>query len=386
MYVTQSQNTVVSQKNDASISNTINASSNSGGNTASRNTGGDSTIDTGNTKTEVRVENSANSNVANVDNCNCDTDALVKISDNGADSENKAKLNLDSKTTVAQNNNADITNKINADSTSGDNNADRNTGGVTSISTGNAWTGVAVKNEANSNWANVGGDGDGSSVAVLINGNGTKSDNNVDLYLDRDMTLQQYNDSDINNWINAGANTGDNKADKNTGGEVSIETGWAKTAVLADTSANFNWADVGCDCLTDVHAKIAGNGYKTDNTIKAKLSDDQNIFQENSCGERGYETALWGWDWYGNDDCVTNHLNADSNTGDNRAKENTDGEYSDPSISTGNSETVAQVKTAGNGNIFGAEPDSDMPDASFNGVNLNITFSLSDLMAALGIH
>jgi hypothetical protein len=195
MYVTQSQNTVVSQKNDASISNTINASSNSGGNTASRNTGGDSTIDTGNTKTEVRVENSANSNVANVDNCNCDTDALVKISDNGADSENKAKLNLDSKTTVAQNNNADITNKINADSTSGDNNADRNTGGVTSISTGNAWTGVAVKNEANSNWANVGGDGDGSSVAVLINGNGTKSDNNVDLYLDRDMTLQQYNDS-----------------------------------------------------------------------------------------------------------------------------------------------------------------------------------------------
>jgi hypothetical protein len=27
-----------------------------------------------------------------------------------------------------------------------------------------------------------------------------------------------------------------------------------------------------------------------------------------------------------------------------------------------------------------------MPDASFNGVNLNITFSLSDLMAALGIH
>lgn len=381
--VATTQSTVVSQKNDANVKNDINVSSNTGGNSTDKNTGGNSSIDTGNAKVVVDVENQVNSNVLDVENCDCDTDALVKIDGNGYGSENSAALELVNSTVVAQDNEADITNRVNADSSTGNNSGDKNTGGDVEISTGNAWTGVQVKNEANSNWAKVGGQGNGSSVGILIAENGAETENAVELYLDRDMTLQQYNESDIANYIDAGADTGWNNADKNTGGEVSIDTGDAKTAVVADTAANFNWADVDCDCLSDVVAKIAGNGWESENAISAELSDSRNIFQENACGDYGFD-YLFSSKWNYGHDCVTNDFDAYSNTGENEAKKNTGEADSDPSIETGNSEVVASAKTSGNSNIFGGAPEADMP--SFGGVSLNFTFNLTDLLSALGVN
>lgn len=381
--VAQTQETVVSQKNDADVKNDINVSSNTGNNSASKNTGGNSSIDTGDSKTVVDVKNELNSNVLNVDNCNCDTDALIKVANNGYESDNSANLELSNKTVVAQENNADVKNKINADSSTGDNELNKNTGGDNSITTGNAWTGVQVSNEANSNWANVGGNGNGSTVDLIVTGNGAETDNNIDLYLDRDMTLQQYNNSDIANYLDASANTGWNEASKNTGGDTSIDTGNAKTAVLADTAANFNWANVDCDCLTDVYAKVDGNGYESDNAINAELTDSKNIFQENACGESwGFEALFDGY--RRGHDCVTNDFDAFSNTGENTAKKETGYSDSDPAIETGNSETVASAKTSGNSNVYGSEPDHDMP-SHMGGVSLNFTFNLSDLLGALGV-
>lgn len=384
--VSVSQNTVVSQTNEANISNDVNADANTGGNSANRNTGGGVTVDTGDAKTLVGITNTANSNSAEVENCNCETDAEVLISGNGAGSKNQAGLGLVSTTVVAQDNDADIDNKVNADATTGDNKANRNTGGDVEITTGNAFTHVEIANEANANWARVGGsNGAGNgSVSLRILGNGADSENGILLGLEKDILLQQYNTADVDNDVYADATTGNNRANRNTGGEVDIDTGNAHAGVAVDNAVNFNWADVGCDCLTDITAKVAGNGAETENYIAAELADSLNVYQDNSCG--GSEWS-WLFDWNrGGNDCVDNHLNADADTGYNKGNRNTGNPGADPSVTTGNAETLVGVDNTGNANVFGAAPELDgLHFGDFSGVNLNVSFDLHDLLAALGL-
>jgi hypothetical protein len=390
--VSVSQNTVVSQTNEAKISNDIDADANSGGNSASRNTGGDVSVDTGNAKTLVGVSNTANSNVAEVDNCDCALDAEVLISGNGAGSENEALLGLESNTVVAQSNEADIDNKVYADASTGDNSADRNTGGDVEVLTGNAFTLVDILNEANSNSARVGGGhGEGNgSVSLRILGNGADSDNDIVLGLANDVLLQQYNDADIDNDVDADAKTGDNSADRNTGGSVLVDTGDATAKVFADNAFNFNWADVGCDCLTDIWAKIAGNGDESENEIEAEIADELNVFQDNSCDRRpqGLGELEWLFDFgRGHDDeCVDNELDAYAGTGYNDADRNTGDPEGDPSVATGDAETVVSSENTGNANVYGSAPDEEEHEfGGFDGVSLNITFDLHDLLSALGL-
>lgn len=381
--VTSENNTVVSQTNSANITNTVNANSNTGGNNASKNTGGAVTVDTGDSKTVVAVENNANSNTADVTNCGaCNTDATVKITGNGADSKNAANLQLNAGTVVAQTNNGSILNAVKADSNTGANNANKNTGGDVEVSTGNALTHVDLSTTANSNWAKVGGIGHSNGdVSLMISGNGAESKNDILLKLDRDVLLQQKNSASVKNWVDAEATTGDNRANKNTGGDVRIDTGDALTGVAVDNAVNFNWANVDCDCLTDVTAKVAGNGFGSVNKISAALSDDRNIFQENSCGYGYGNSFLFGR----HHRCgVDNVLNADSATGYNDSDKNTGEVGSDPEILTGDSETLVGVENTGNSNTYGTTPS--MPsNGIFGGVNLNISFNLGDLLSALGL-
>lgn len=381
--VTTQNNTVVSQNNNANITNNISANSSSGNNSASKNTGGDVSVDTGNSKTLVSVENTANTNTADVKSCACDTDAIVSVSGNGADSTNNAALALKNSTTVAQTNNGNITNKVYADSNSGDNKANKNTGGDVSVSTGNALTNVELSTEANSNWASVGGHGNGgSNVSLLVLGNGADSNNSIGLALENETLLQQKNQASIKNWVDADATTGDNKAYKNTGGETSVDTGDAWAGVAVDNAANFNWASVDCDCLTDVTAKIANNGADTKNTIGASLLDGTNVYQDNSC-----ETPeIWGfdWTWKWNHGCgIDNSLHADADTGSNSIKESTGYNGVDPEVSTGNSQSLVGVENTGNSNVYGSLPEHSV---NVGGVNINLSFDLSDLLNALGLH
>lgn len=385
--VSVSQSTAVIQTNTSNINNDVYANSNTGGNKADKNTGGIVTVDTGNSKTTVSVDNAANSNVADVKNCNCSTDAEVTITGNGAESKNDAYLDLSGKTVVAQTNDSNIANHVNADSNTGDNKANKNTGGDVEITTGKAWTDVEIHSAANSNWANVGGShGSNGGVSLRILGNGADSHNNIKLALDNEVLLQQQNDSQINNWVDADANTGKNKANSNTGGSVLIDTGNAFAGAAVDNAANFNWANVDCDCVTDVLTKVAGNGADTHNHISAKLGVEKNVFQDNSCGK--FE---WIWDW-GNGNCVDNHINSDSNTGDNKDKKNTGDPGVDPTILTGDSWTMSEVSNAGNANVYGSDSvPSTWPtwpgwEGTGNSVNVNVSFSLQDLLAALGVH
>lgn len=379
--VSSDNSTVVSQTNSANITNNVSANSSSGDNNASKNTGGGVSVDTGDSKTLVSVSNTANSNVADVNNCACDADALVKISGNGADTKNNANLELNNNTTVAQTNNGSVLNKVHADSSTGDNKADKNTGGTVEVSTGDALTHVDLTTNANSNLAKVGGNGaGGSDVSLWISGNGADSKNSIALALDHNVLLQQKNNASIDNYVDANATTGDNKVHESTGGASSITTGDAWSGVAVDNAANFNWANIDCDCITNVAATVAENGADTYNKIKASLTNDNNIFQDNSCGYQ--MPSVWSFDWmWNNHGCgIDNSLHANADTGSNYLNESTGSVNTDPEVTTGDSESLVGVDNTGNSNVYGSLPDDSVNQS---GVNINISFNLQDLLNAL---
>ena len=364
--IESNQSTLVTQNNDAKINNQVNASSDTGDNEAEENTGGDVSISTGDATTDVNVQNTVNSNAASVDCCgNNDVDVL--ISGNGADSDNKVELKdeKDSGVQVFQDNNADVKNHVDADSNSGDNEAEENAGGDVSIETGDASTTVGVSTTANANWAQVGGNGSNPTLSLRIVDNGADTKNKIKLDLDGGVLLTQNNDAKVVNDVDADADTGDNEAEENTGGDVSIETGDATVDVTVDNMVNFNWADVDCGCLFDLLAKIEGNGVDSDNKLEAKLGGDLEVFQDNVA------------------DKLKNDVDADADSGDNEAEENTgDVEGSDPSIVTGDADTTVEVGNAGNSNSYGADVPADFPEVGFN---FNVSLSWAQLMALLGL-
>jgi hypothetical protein len=380
------QNTSVVQTNETSINNDIDANASTGGNSASRNTGGDNTVDTGNASTVVNVENTANSNVAEVDCCDLG-DTNVEISGNGVDSDNDVKLKDEGSTTVVQDNTAKIYNDIDADARTGYNSSDRNTGGSSSVYTGDAEVGVGVSTVANANVAKVGGGDGGRSLHALITNNGDSSDNDLRLRLGHDVVLQQYNEAKVSNDIDADAKTGNNSTDRNTGGDNLVDTGNAEVLALVDNMVNFNAADVDCGCLFDeLLAKIHGNGVDTDNDLKATLGDSLSVFQDNSCKNYGGEYSLWDWGrGYGKGKCLDNDLDLNAVTGKNDSDRNTGEGDGDPAVYTGNSSAEAEVTNTAGSNVYGDLSGWEWPWDGGNHVSLDLTFDLHDLLEALGL-
>lgn len=372
--VASQQATVVDQSNSSTINNDVNSSSNSGGNTSSYNTGGGVSIETGSAKTQTTISNTTNSNVANVDNCNCGTgNTDLKISGNGADTKNTIGAVLQNQTDLKQTNSADVNNDVNATSNTGENNANSNTGGGVVVMTGDATTKVDLMTSANQNLAGLGGgQGNGSSASVLISGNGSGSKNLVNLGLTDYVKVSQNNSANVDNDVFAKSNSGKNSANYNTGGgllsDVTIATGNATTDVSADTAVNFNQAEVNCDCLFGVNAKIADNGAgETYNAILADISNAQIVGQKNS--GKG----------------ILNDLNGSSKTGYNLANQNTGDPGVDPSIMTGDSTSTTEVSNQSGANVYGHDSISPFP-WDWSNSNITLSFSLQDLLLALGLH
>ncbi len=239
----------------------------------------------------------------------------TEISGNGAFSDNFATINQSSDTTIRQNNDADVDNNIDVDANTGNNSASFNTGGDVEIKTGDANTSVNVQNVLNSNKAKVDCcKSEGSSV--LIEDNGAFSDNVVDIENDNTIDIDQDNDADVDNDIDVDADTGNNTADFNTRGDVSIQTGDANTKVNLRTIANANSASIGNGhnrSSGSFSAKILDNGAFSDNFITADLDQDTEIDQDNDAD-------------------IDNDVDVDAETGDNTASFNTRG---DVEIETG---------------------------------------------------
>ena len=349
-----SSDTTVDQDNYASITNNVDSNASTGGNSADFNTGGDVTIRTGDATNNTEIVNAANLNVATVESCNgCGGSTDVLISGNGAFSDNTARVRTDNDVTVRQDNYARIYNDVDADAKTGGNDAGFNTGGDVTIDTGDASTHVGILNMANANYAVVSGEGDGNGSSIRILDNGAFSDNSVRLHDDSDVKIDQDNYARIYNDVDADAKTGENDAEFNTGGDVTIRTGDAETDVEIDNLVNFNAAAVDCDCLVgDLLVKIAGNGAFSDNRVNLDLDDDLKVYQDNSAR-------------------LYNDVDSDAKTGYNEAGFNVGWSGSDPSVITGDAESSTHVGNHSNVNWFG-NSEADLPE-------LGLEFDLHEL-------
>ena len=198
----------------------------------------------------------------------------IVISGNGAGSDNTAVVSQTSVTTVTQSNEANVTNQVEAEAETGENEANFNTGGDVTISTGAASATAVVSNELNSNAAEVECCPTGP-VDVEISGNGAFSDNQVQLGLTSVTTLDQSNSARVYNEVELDAETGENEANLNTGGDVTIMTGKANASAVVSTHANENWAKIapafGGSESSAVSLRILGNGAGSTNWIVATL-------------------------------------------------------------------------------------------------------------------
>nr|OGC89446.1 MAG: hypothetical protein A2V48_03490 [Candidatus Amesbacteria bacterium RBG_19FT_COMBO_48_16] len=366
--------TSVYQHNKAIIINDIDADAETGENDANQNTGGTTGILTGNARTSVAISNMLNSNSAYVDCCSAG-DTTVKIAENGAESENEVELELENEIDIYQDNFAKVKNEVDADAETGENDANQNTGGDVLVSTGKASTTVEVSTLANANMAVVGGgDNDGGSLSAWIVGNGYDSENEIELELEKETLITQDNFAKVKNEVEAEAETGENDANQNTGGDVLIGTGDAKTWVEVDNMVNFNSAEVDCGCLLDLFAKIGENGADTENEIEAELESEKNVYQ--------------GWGEYGNFAFLLNDVDGDSETGENDVDQNTGDPEGDPGILTGDALDHVAVSNSGNVNIYGDGAGFEWPELpewpEFD-FSFSFNLSLSQLLGFLGL-
>ncbi len=340
----------VVQTNTAAVTNNVESNSNSGGNDANYNTGGDVVVSTGKATSNVEIANDLNTNVASIDCC-VPGSTNVEISGNGYMSQNDVNLSQGNANTVAQTNVANVLNNVKTKANSGYNDANYNTGGDVTVLTGHATSGADISTHANTNVATIGNGGHGGDegeVSLLISGNGAKSDNDIALALSNANSIMQTNVANVVNDVYAKANSGENDANSNTGGDVAILTGKANAMVGVDNNVNFNWADIDCGCVTDLTAKIAGNGYDSENDINASLANAQ----------LGAQTNLA---------TLLNDVEAKGQSGDNDAKYNTGDVDSDPAIITGDASSNTEVGNSSNWNVFGnGNLPNPLPELDFD--------------------
>jgi len=251
----------------------------------------------------------------------------VEISGNGASSNNDANVSVSNSTGVVQSNTADIQNNVSVMANSGGNDANYNTGGDVSVTTGNASSDITVNNTANSNAASVNGCCPGS-VEVKVSGNGYDSDNTANVGVVTSATVVQRNSANVENDVHSFLNTGWNDANWNTGGNVEIGTGNAKGDVDLSTKVNKNVAEISGNGSGALEVLISGNGAKTDNDAKVTVTSASQIEQTNFAD-------------------ILNDVLMFANSGKNDANWNTGGNVE---IGTGNAEADVDVENLANFN------------------------------------
>jgi hypothetical protein len=365
---TVNNTTNVVQDNFADVENHINVTVSSGNNQAKGNTNGDVIIDTGAATANINVNNRLNANVAKVESCpGCPLDLTAEIRENGADSNNNIDVDLFDYVTVFQNNVAEVDNCVNAEVESGDNKVKHNTGGEIVIQTGPATANINLNTEANANVAVVkGGEDDNGTLEASIIGNGAESNNQIDIDLDRFVTLVQDNHARIRNQVWANVVSGENRVKYNTGGESVVLTGPATANVNVNNKANFNYAEADC-CFVDEEDKIAENGANTNNNIVKDIFDNLNVFQN----ANGTETQNFN-EVNGSLRFFT-QIGVDPESGRNWVKYNTDPVEIDPFIVTGPATANVNTNNEGGVNLFNSDNPSWVPPVDFS-------FSLGEVL------
>lgn len=253
------------------------------------------------------------------------------VTGNGAESNNSVSTSQSNTTNVQQNNDATVHNTIKSDSNTGGNSASSNTGGDTKIVTGDAAAKTAVQNTANTSVVDASGCNNcqNSGSTAVVSGNGTGSQNSVSSSNSNQTNVSVSNNATVTNNIKIKANTGNNSADYNTGGNTVIKTGDIRVATIVDNGP-INTAKVkvqgnGNTTLSS-YLKIAGNGAFSENNIYSKNKSYTNIAVENNAD-------------------ILNNIKTILNTGNNSADYNTGG---DVVIVTGDIDVATLINNVAN--------------------------------------
>ncbi len=173
-----------------------------------------------------------------------------------------------------------------------------------------------------------------AATKIKIRGNGADSRNTVTLRMSKKDRLTQINQTISQNIIGIQANTGDNEANKNTGGSNSIDTGDIITGIIIDNNGSDNQATDDCGCPDDdLTVAIKNNGADSKNDVDVHVEYQRLQEQVNFTSH-------------------TNLVDLTLNTGDNEANKNTGDEGSDPSINTGDIEIGIDITNQGGDNII----------------------------------
>lgn len=242
------------QDNYGKVKNDLNVDAKTGDNEADDNTGGEVEIETGDSEVSLGVLNMLNSNMARIGGGDSEGSSLsLWVLGNGSDSKNEIDADIENENVVTQDNSAHVNNDLDVDADTGYNSADDNTGGLVSIETGDAMVEALVANAGNFNWADLSCDCLFDDLTAKVAGNGSDSDNEIDLDLSdgKDNGVFQDNGAHVYNDLeDLDATTGDNESDDNTaynGEDPSIETGDAGVGAEVMNQFNANTAGIGGD-------------------------------------------------------------------------------------------------------------------------------------------
>lgn len=225
--LSQNTNTAVSQDNDMNVDNNVNLIADTGDNEASDNTAGDTSASTGNVSINTSILNSGNTSTVTQDCCKTQNNGgAITISGNGTGSQNLVNQNISSQTTVRINQNANITNNIFGTAITGNNKANDNNHGDVSITTGDIKVFEKIQNApVNVTKVSLAKTVAAYTMFVKIAGNGSYSDNEANLNNHDDADITINNNANILNNSNWDLITGNNEAQDNTKGDISILTG-----------------------------------------------------------------------------------------------------------------------------------------------------------------
>jgi len=230
----------------------------------------------------------------------------IIVGGNGSESSNEVSIQQDSQTQVSKTNEAEVQNSIQVDASTGGNTASGNTGSDVNIETGDVNLQVEVSNNVNSSVVNSTACCTSNGTNALVEGNGSDSNNKISLNNSDNTYVRVNQTASITNSISGQINTGNNIANDNTEGSVSIVTG-SINAKSVINNGPINLSDVSFGGgIGGVSAKISGNGSESDNQITVKFDNDSDVFVNHSSN-------------------LENFLVWDLNTGNNVASGNTDG-------------------------------------------------------------
>lgn len=166
------------------------------------------------------------------------------------------------------------------------------------------------------------------TINLEVSGNGEGSTNSEQVETQQQTSVDQANQSEVDNQVGVASNTGGNNIQDNTDSDISASTGDSQTQLeVTNTDLNQNTVDISCDCPdSQIALAITDNGATSQNSIDTDLASNTQVNQANQAA-------------------ITNNINITSNTGGNKISNNAS---SSITLATGN---ITETTTVDNTHI-----------------------------------